>query len=315
MKKLTIFLFSCFSLFAKYGPENKDGPWYTGSFFSTSGEVVELGSFDMQGYIFVQQIYGRYNRNFSLEDSPGVLLVNPVFQVQTGVAPKVDTQLTGSGTYQKTEGAFDFAWNDFTIQIGMQLFKTSFQNPWPSVRLTITETLPTGKFDEGDPKKEGTDLGGMGSIQSALGLNLQNIYFLDTIHPIRMRLNLWVTIPTRVKVKGVNFFGGDGLTRGKVDPGVNLEIIYSPEFTLTQNWVFAFDFIYDHFFPNGFKGRVRLDEDEPFLLGARDSFQFSPVLEYNFNGDSGLLFGAWFTLLGKRSPAFAGGAFSFIYAW
>lgn len=316
MKKLFALTLLVSNLIAKYGPENKDGPWYTGSFFSTSGEVTELGTISLQWYLFIQQIYAHYDRDFSLEDRPGLLLANPVLLLQTGVAPKVDTQLTFSGLYQKTEEASDFVVNDFQLQLGMQLYKSTLFNPWPDLRLTITETFPTAKFDKGDPKKEGTDIGGSGSFLTAIGLNLQNIYFLDTYHPTRMRLNLWVTIPTSVRVKGINFFGGEENTKGKVTPGINLQCIYSPEVTITQNWVFTCDIIYNHTFPTGFKGRLIASEVEKnSLLGAYDSLQFSPAIEYNFDADSGILFGGWFTLIGKRSPSFAGGAISMVYAW
>lgn len=304
-------------LYGDWGPEDDPGtPWYTGSLFSTTGISVPVGVYSLQEYLFVTDGYADYTKNFSLRNRPDLIEYNPIIQFQTGIFSGIDTQFTLQTTTRQTQRETSTQFGDFVWQMGFQLIRSSEGDNWlPNLRLTITETFPTGKYQKLDPKKKGTDLGGGGSFQTNISLNLQQIYFLHTRHPTRMRINVGANIQSNIPVKGLNVYGGSIDTKGKVKPGSSLFFIYSPEITLTYNWVFTFDLTYTHTFISSFSGDPGRGRKEALMLGTIDIIAFAPAIEYNFSNNFGLIFGGWFSLIGKRTEAFAGGTFSLLYAW
>jgi len=177
----------------------------------------------------------------------------------------------------------------------------------PYLRLLVLETFPTGKYNKLDPNVSQAQISGEGVFVTTLGLAAEKIYDWFYYHPIRIRWNFLVDIPSSVSVEGVNFYGGTSNTKGKVKTGTSFYFLLSPEISITQKWVFGLDIIYQKQLKGSFSGDKGNNLDGSLAkinIFQQDSFQLAPAIEYNFNSRMGILGGVWFTVFGRNSDAF-----------
>lgn len=109
-----------------------------------------------------------------------------------------------------------------------------------------------------------------------------------------------------VNVKGINAYGGDPTTSGKVRPGNLWQGIVSFEYSLTQNWVLALDMLYSHMSRSQFTGTTVEPTGEP----SWEQFSLAPAVEYCFSENFAINAGAWFTAAGRNSDQFASAVMS-----
>jgi len=74
------------------------------------------------------------------------------------------------------------------------------------------------------------------------------------------------------------------------------------ENSLTKHWVPAFDFVWKYYGQNKYNG-VAYAVDGVTLKGRRD-FRIDPALEYNFTGNTGIIFGAEVTVSGRNTGSY-----------
>ena len=114
-------------------------------------------------------------------------------------------------------------------------------------------------------------------------------------------------MPSNVKVKGFNAYGGGFGTKGTVYPGSYITFYLSGEYNLNDRWAVGFDSNYQQNFPGRFAGKKgKTEEGLPAVVSVPPSIQFTlaPELEHTFSKNSGILMGFWFSVIGKNSPAF-----------
>lgn len=286
-------------------------PWYVGSLLSLGGENVPKGMVEIQPYLFVNVRYGQYNDHFSFESTPNEVIVVPQFILYYGFTKYLDMELILQtfSRFQGSKSSTRFA--DSSLLFGFQLLRETKHLPF--IRFTINEIFPTGKHDKLSASRNGTDLSGQGSFITQLGINLQKLYDWFPNHPVRFRFNFNVGIPSKTTVKGLNSLGGAKNTKGTVHPGIGYFLLFSPEISLTQKWVLTTDIVYQHFQKSSFKGDPGTINGKPAILnlGKQDTFQLAPAIEYNFTPNLGIIFGAWFSMIGRNINAFASGVISF----
>lgn len=319
-KTLWIFLLPC-ALFAQdccqfESAKAKFNPWYTGPLVTASATAMDPGYGNFEPYAFVIDNYGRYKEDRHSTDIPNLVQLNPKFFFQAGIASWMDTALllqtlTSWQSHQHGGSIGDTTWT-----LGFPLAKQSCYIP--NIKVTISETFPTGRYQNLKARKLGTDDTGAGSFETIFGLAASKVVFWTWDHPLNLRLQLDYGIHSSVHVHGLNHFGGAIDTDGKVKPGNTFQADLGVECSISKRWVFITDVVYttsarDRF--DGFPGT--LPDGSPAVVGnhSNDQLSLAPAFEYNLNKNISFLGSCWFTVYGRNSYNFASGIISFSYTF
>ncbi len=214
----------------------------------------------------------------------------------------MDVTMNPTLYYNYTKGAAKWAIGDVPFTIDFQLYaRTPGLDMWnTALKLSFLARAPIGKYQKLDPKKQLTDAGGGGTWAPGVGLIWGNLIYIGSDRFITWRNALSCSIPNPVHVKNLNYYGGGAGTKGKVYPGFELTFDTAIEVTLSQNWVFACDFVGYWTGKNRFKGRTITPNTSPSSV----QLSMAPAFEYNWNAYLGVIIGSWFTIAGRNSTQF-----------
>lgn len=301
-------------------PEEEFEPWFTGPLLAPAAIPIPVGHIDIEPYLYATARTAFYDRDWHAASRSSTFWnINFQTLVEFGLTSFMDLEFVPSFSYNFTDGAGNWSFNDLDVLVNFQIFNLHFPdlNGWNSaLKLAFTETFPTGKYQNLNPKKKFTDQGGQGSWQTAVGLVWGNQVHVTGHQFFNSRLLMIYTHSTSVSVKGFNAYGGGFGTRGTVHPGGNFQIDLGLEYSLTQNWVVATDLVGIWQGRNTFKGiEGEMAPRSPAQTGLGSSAQFSlaPAIEYNWSEDIGLIAGVWFTVAGREASKFASGVIAFNY--
>jgi hypothetical protein len=293
-------------------------PWFTGPLLSQPGTVTPRGDFSIQPFLFVTANTGSYDTHWNSHSTPTFYTTNPALFVIVGLTEWMDFQLYPQALYNTTQGESSFHFGDFFAAFDFQLITPDRWKWIPGIKLMIGETFPTGKYQHLDPKKKDTDLSGQGTYATDIALVLYKVIHIKAHHFLSTTLSFDAIFSTPVRVSGLNAYGGSPGMKGTARPGNQYIALLSFEYTFNQNWVFAIDNSYTHIDKTHLKGnQVVRAQRSPLNTSINSSEQFSlaPAIEYNFSAQAGLIAGAWFTVAGRNSTRFEGGAISFVYVY
>jgi hypothetical protein len=299
-----------FGLFSKlYGaaePLPSPGPWLTGPLIAPPGTVIAKGTIEIEAFLFVTTNTGVYDDKWHAHSTPNFVSTNPQIFTLVGLTEWMDIHFIPQVVYNWTKGASSVHFGDLPIGLDFQAYPANADGYFPGVKISLVETFPTGKFQKLNPHKKGTEVSGTGSFASSLGVVFYKVYHLWDRHFLSTTLNFAYTVFAPVRVKGLNVYGGGPHTHGTVHPGNVFQAIWSFEFTLDQNWVFAIDNVYLHGNKNRFSGHKGTVDGETATVGGPSSEQisFAPAIEYNFSSNFGIIAGAWVTAWGRNSTQF-----------
>jgi hypothetical protein len=319
--RIIFFLMLALSLHAKKAPlehfiqQPREGevhsPWLTGPLLAPSSLTIPPGHYNIEPYIFISAKTAQYGSDW--KPVKVETFWNNSFQplLQFGLTKWLDFQLSPSLFYNYTKGAAQWGIGDMPILFDFQLYKRGkHPTDWiMGLKLALTETIPIGKYQKLNPKKLGTDVGGGGSWQTALGLVWGNMFYLGRNHFLTARFSFQYTLPAPVHVKRLNAYGGDASTNGTVYPAQFFQMDIGTELTLTQNWAFAMDIVGNWTGRTRFKGQTTSPNTAP----SSAQFSLAPAIEYNWSSRLGIIFGPWFTVAGRNSSKFIKGVFALNY--
>lgn len=314
MKCIVCLLFAA-ALFAEEEPEiplsetaedieiakNKDEPdfWSTGPLLAPPGNVVELGHYAIQPYLYWFQYRGVYDSKWHYQSEPDIfnsVLFQPYTRI--GIFKSTELDLVPQVYYNHYDDAAKWVFGDFPIWTSTTLLEA---DKWyPSIMLQLSANLPTGKYQRLNPAKKGTDIGGTGSWLPGAGLIVYKDMHLWKSHFLSITYYANYSFQTNVHVHGLNAYGGDDTTRGKVHPGNLFTTLLSFEFSLSQNWVLALDSQYQHGNKTTFKGETI----DPVSSPSFDQVSLAPAIEYLWNENTGVIAGGWFTVAGRNVDQF-----------
>jgi len=284
-------------------------PWLTGPLFTQSGEVVQIGHFNIEPTVFYTTRYARYNKDWKSIAIPKFNQVNYLAFIKIGIQEKIALSCTPQGFHNITKGVSSDGFGDLPIGFDFQLLED--REGQPPVKISVIETIPFGKYKELDPDKLGTDSIGLGTFSTQIMLATCNLFKFSETNYLSTCANFFVVFPQPVHVKGFNAYGGDHSTSGKVYPGTTFNFYCSAEYTLTENWALALDVLSLYALETDFRGY----SDKP--VGSPSSVQISlaPAIEYNFSKSLGIIAGSWFTVAGRNSTSFwsAAAAINYFY--
>jgi hypothetical protein len=195
----------------------------------------------------------------------------------------------------------DVAIGDFKLLSQVRLSHFTAKHRVPSVALVTNLVLPTGKDDRLGPLKQGH---GSGSFAPEIGVNVQHYFLLKNGHLLRARINLLKNFPLRHDVSGRSVFGTGPDFRGRARPGSKTTVTIGAEYSLTREWVLAFDIERDQWGKTEVVGR-----DTPGsplvrqIAPASWNIGFAPAVEYNWSDRAGAIFGVWIVPKGHNTEA------------
>lgn len=281
-------------------------PWYTGPLITGSANNAPPGKMVVQAYLFFLWQYAQFNKHRESRDVPDVYTLNPLMVLQRGLTCWLDLTFTPQAFLRWRQDKFAEEWGDLGATFGFQIVKETREVP--SIRLTLGETFPTGKFQHLSPRKAGIDATGAGAFSTTVGLNMGKVFWSNLLHPTAIRLATNFNFPDhRVDVHGFNAYGGGFGTDGRICPPKTFNIDLGIEYSITQKWVLATDFAYTYSTRVRFHGKPGVNAaGDPASNGgpSSDNFSIAPAIEYNFSDSSGFIGGIWFPVTGRNSANF-----------
>ncbi len=285
-------------------------PWMTGPLLAPSGRTIPKGHLNLEPYLFITDDNGIYNRRAAVTPFPSLTNISPTMIASYGLTNWMDIALTVPYTYKEEESQNSSGIGDSSVVLGFQVLRQEPDSWIPNLRLTVGELFPDGNYRNLSPTRLGTDAIGAGSYQTSLGANFQEVSHLRNGKFLSTRLTFTYTIPSNVTVQGFNSYGGGFGTNGTVDPANVFTADLGLEYTLTQNWVPAIDFVYTTTGNSSFQGTPGVTANGlPATNGgpSQDELSVAPALEYNFSPRIGVIGGAWFSVTGKNADRFTAG--------
>lgn len=260
---------------------------WTGPLLASTAETLPAGHFYTEPYFFDGISGGRHNPGssgfyqYGLRDNWTVGM-QPFFSL---------------GTRRNNR---DLAIGDFKLLSQVRLSHFTPEHRVPSVALVTNLVLPTGKDDHLSALKQGH---GSGSFAPEIGVNVQQYFLLGNGRLLRARANLLKQIPLRHDVSGRSVFGTGPAFRGHAKPASKTTFIAGVEYSLTKEWVLAFDVEADAWGRTKVVGR---DGGGPLTVQISPTswnVGFAPAVEYNWSDRAGAILGIWIVPKGHNAQS------------
>jgi hypothetical protein len=292
-------------------------PWYTGPIITPGATMMPPGWGNMQPYFYLNDNYARFNSHRHSEGNASNLInINPSIGFCFGVTKTMDiyTSFQANANWQHDHSGAGFG--DIPISLGFPICTQTIHVP--AIKLSIKEIFPTGQYQHLDTDGYGLESTGGGSFQTQFTLAASKVMFWDYRHPMNFRMAFSYTLPTQVRVKDFNTYGGGYGTRAKVRPGNTFSADFGVELTLTQNWVIATDLAYTAQNETKYSGHPGVTSSGAHASlggGFNDNLSIAPAIEYNWNENLGFLGGVWFSVYGRNSSNFVSGIISVTWSF
>jgi len=196
----------------------------------------------------------------------------------------------------------EMAVGDFKLLSQVRVSHFTPDHRAPSVAIVTNLVLPTGKDDHLAALKQGH---GSGSFAPEVGINVQQYFLLGNGRLLRARVNVLRQFPLRHDVTGRSVYGTGPDFRGHARPGSKTTLIAGAEYSLTREWVLAFDVEADAWGRTKVVGRDG-DGDGPRIRSTSPrswNVGVAPAVEYNWSDRAGAIFGVWIVPEGHNTAA------------
>lgn len=293
---------------------NVNVPWLTGPLLAPSGNVVPLGSFNVEPYLFCSYFVGTYDLGWQTHERPTFSSYALNVPIQFGIAPRVDFSISPTVFMNRTQGKHAWGFGDLILATGIQLVKEG--KNYPSLKLALQELFPTGKYRNLDPALYFTDGIGGGSFVSSIALVFGKFLILRDTHDVNIRFTAAYSISSPVFLKGLSVYGGAFNTRGTYYPPLLATLDLGLEYSLTKNWALALDVLYNYAGRTKFRGKngeALVSSVGGLLTEVSSQISLAPAIEYNWSQSIGIIAGAWFSIAGRNANIFRNAVIAFNY--
>jgi hypothetical protein len=284
-----------------------DDAWWTGPLLAASPGTLPQGHFLVEPYLYDAMVDGHYDGAGRRRSGPresdfgsqSYILYGLVDTVTIGVIPRFGFKDPSHGSSSSGVGV-----GDVTLQAAYRL--TQFQDAgWlPALSFVAAETLPIGKYDR---LHNTSDAFGAGAYTTALSIYSQYYFWMPNGRILRTRLDLTQSWSNDVDLRDASVYGTADGFRGYASPGNSSIVNLAFEYSITRNWVAALDLIYEHDSSTRIIGRqhdVGADGIDVYTRsGTSQSFAIAPAVEYNWNGNVGVIVGAKIVTAGHNTAA------------
>lgn len=260
---------------------------WTGSMLSSNAGTLPKGRFYTEPYFFDVITGGNH-----YPGSSGFYQYGLADGFTVGIQPKFAV-----GTRSPNR---EFSVGDLKLLSRLRLTQFTPERRIPTIGLAIQESLPIGKHDKLGPKEDGH---GSGSFATEVGLNVQHYFLLGNGRLFRGRVNLLKSFRHGADVADRSVYGTQPGFRGHAKPGAKTTMIAAVEYSLTREWVLAFDVIRESTAKSRLKGRYGSGPVIEQELPSSHSVGFAPAVEYSWSDRSGVLLGVWISPKGHNSSS------------
>lgn len=291
-------------------------PWYAGPILAPSAHVITPGQFNIQPYLFVTDNYATFDKNGKSHSIKDIVSVNPQLVFLFGMFKRVEGIISVQSVTNIQGNKSKTGFGDMNVNVGIGLLEETLYRP--ALLLAIQETFPTGKYNQLKPQNNGLDAIGGGAYKTTVSLNIAKCVWWLLKHPINFRASASYTFPSIAKVKGYHAYGGGINTDGKIHTPNAFAFDGAFEYSFTQRWVLACDFVYNYAAKTIFVGKNGLDASGDKALNGgpfKDSISLAPAIEYNPSPNLGVLAGVWFSVWGRNTLDFVSGVVSVTYTF
>lgn len=260
---------------------------WTGPLLASTAEALPQGHIYTEPYFFDVISGGRHNLG-----SSGFYQYGLFNNYTVGVQP-----FFSLGTHKYNRG---LAIGDFKLLSQLRVSHFTPEHRVPSVALVMNLLLPTGKHDELGALEQGH---GSGSFAPEIGVNVQQYFLLGNGRLLRARFNFLKNFPLRTEVSGRSVYGTVDGFHGHARPGSKMTLVGGIEYSVTREWVLAFDIQRDQWGRTNVAGRnadgalVKQTSPRSWDVG------FAPAIEYNWSDRGGAILGVWIVPRGHNTQS------------
>jgi Putative MetA-pathway of phenol degradation len=287
--------------------QSLEDAWWTGPILAASAASAPRGHFQVEPYFYDSTLVGHFDQDGRHRSVPRThsarystfILYGLSDRVSVGVVPIVGFNRASNGSRSK------LGLGDLSLQAQYRI--TDFQQgrPIPTTSILLAATIPTGRYERLDSRLD--DGLGSGAYTATASVYSQYFFWLPTGRLLRTRLDLSFSISAHVNLHDVSVYGTPQGFRGYAAPGDTFAAYVSGEYSVTRNWVLAFEVGYQHGNNTRVIGRNLMAPGRAAEViecntnsGSSRSTVIAPELEYSWNSRVGLLAGVIFTVSGRN---------------
>jgi len=286
--------------------QTMDDAWWTGPLLATAAATLPPGHFLFEPYFFDSIPFARFDSHGVARAVPRENNFGSFSYFLYGVADRFTVGIIPRFGYQQIDGgksSSTLQLGDWSLQGQYQFTQFEEGHLLPTMSLNVMETFPIGKFDQ---LERGSDGFGAGAYTTTLSLYSQTYFWMPSGRILRTRLNVSYADSSRVAVTNMSVYGTDTGFLGHASPGSSLYGDLALEYSITRNWVAAIDFWAEHDDPTHVTGFNSRNGQVTPLVGNSSTGRLlyvAPALEYNWNGNLGVIAGARVFAWGRNQTA------------
>jgi hypothetical protein len=261
---------------------------WTGPLLASTPETLPQGHFYIEPYFFDVIQGGKHHPG-----SSGYYQYGLVDNFTVGFQPNFAMGVEGPDR-SATIG-------DFKLLSQLRLTHFTPEHRVPSIAVVLQEVIPTGKQDRLGSTEEGH---GSGSFATEIGVNVQHIFLLKNDRLLRARFNFLQRFWHGGDIEDRSAYGTGVGFRGRAKPGNITTFIGAVEYSVTREWVLAFDVTRESTTKTKIRGRY--GDVGPLVeltFPSSHYVSFAPGVEYNWSDRAGAIFGLWVIPKGHNTPA------------
>jgi len=184
-------------------------PTTPGPFITWTAPLCGKGTLSLQPFIFSRNYEKQFLSDGNLtdfSDSAKKSQINPQLFVQYGLLPhlEIDATLDYQLNYYQSDSGWASSSGFGDLPLLLRYCPLDETGYYPHITAMLGVVLPTGKFENADPQKYGTDLTGKGSLDYSFGINLSKY-----LSPFYLHLDYILSWPQKTTVDGQNIQYGN----------------------------------------------------------------------------------------------------------
>ena len=290
--------------------QSLDDAWWTGPLLAPNAATLPQGHWLLEPYVYDDMPYGRFDRNGALHSTGAAHTVGTQSYIEYGLVDRFTLGLIPRlGLHESSagQGSSGVTLGDTTLQGAYGLTQFRPGHWMPATSIVIGETFPTGQYDRLQGRTDGAL--GSGAYSTTLSLYSQTYLWMPNGRILRARLDLSYQISRWAAVHGVSVYGTAAGFGGRAHPGASFVGDLAFEYSITQEWVLATDFDWEHDANTQVAGGYLQSPASvlPSYLvansGSDDLLYLAPAVEYNWSARMGVIAGARVTAMGHNVTA------------
>jgi hypothetical protein len=279
--------------------------WWTGPLLANTAATLPKGHFAGETYVYDSAVTGHYDEQGRWHKDPH----QDGYGSQTFLTYGVTDRFTAAAIVRfadqrigKGQNSSGVGLGDVTL-FGQYKLHQFHEGSWvPTISVALGETLPTGRFQNLDRPANGF---GGGAYTTQASLYTQTYFWAPTGRILRARFDLTYFNSFQTRIEGMSVFGTPAGFRGDAKPGDGVLTNLAFEYNASRHWVAAIDFADAQYANTWVRGTAPAPGGgrAPFRgdSGWSDQRFIAPALEYNWNGNVGLIFGARLFVAGRNA--------------